>query len=215
MQSMLALQIEYLTGRSVATRRETYRKPEWPPHPTRVFSALVCAWGERKPLDAENDTSLVEQSEREREALMWLESLPAPELRVSDKSVRETVTVFVPANDSSTPGRWTKLPRAEVLPWQRPRQERFFPSVTPDDRFVYLIWPNISLAELNMHKPALERLANNVIYVGHSSSLTRVALCNEAPMPTHRPARSGESTEFALRVPSAGKLAYLQEAFAE
>ena len=42
---MLALRIEYLTGTAVAQRRTDRSQPEWPPHPDRVFSALVAAWG--------------------------------------------------------------------------------------------------------------------------------------------------------------------------
>ena len=39
---MLALEIEFLTGRYRATNfRERYAV-EWPPHPARVFSALVA-----------------------------------------------------------------------------------------------------------------------------------------------------------------------------
>jgi CRISPR-associated protein Csb2 len=119
----------------------------------------------------------------------------------------------VPANDSVTPGRWRKLPKPEVLPAHRPRQERFFPSVTPENRLVYLIWPDASDEEVAFHRPALERLAANVISIGHSSSLTRVAVCEAPPQASHRPAKNGEPTEFVLRVPSTGRFAELEKAF--
>src|SRR5437763_11668899 len=141
---MLALEIEYLTGRSVATRHNEYGEAEWPPHPSRLFSALVCAWGERRPLPEELDPELSRDSAEEHAILAWLESLPAPQLRFTEKSVRSTVPVYVPANDNTTPRTWGNTAKPEVLPTYRPRQERTFPSVTPHSRFVYLIWPEVS-----------------------------------------------------------------------
>ena len=70
-QPMFALEIELLTG---AYRAELPDRShaEWPPHPERVFSALVQAWG-----DGGCDA-------KEREALEWLESLPAPLIEADD-----------------------------------------------------------------------------------------------------------------------------------
>jgi CRISPR-associated protein Csb2 len=42
---MLALKIELLTGVYRASLPDNSRS-EWPPHPERVFSALVQAWGD-------------------------------------------------------------------------------------------------------------------------------------------------------------------------
>ncbi len=44
---MLVIAWQYLTGRSVATDFADRQAAEWPPHPDRVFQALVAAWGER------------------------------------------------------------------------------------------------------------------------------------------------------------------------
>lgn len=91
---MLALQIDFLTGRYVATAFNDRRSGEWPPHPARVFSALVAAWGDAEPHD-----------EAEREALMWLERQDPPEIAASEAASRDVVTVFVPVNDSTVVGK--------------------------------------------------------------------------------------------------------------
>ena len=39
---MLAIEVAFLTGRYVATAYNTRTETEWPPHPARLFSALVA-----------------------------------------------------------------------------------------------------------------------------------------------------------------------------
>lgn len=96
---MFALELTLLTGRYAATQYNDRRKVEWPPHPARVFSALVAAhFAEEQP------------ASRERAALQWLEALGPPEISASnlvddDEGLgREVVTVFVPVNDTTVIG---------------------------------------------------------------------------------------------------------------
>lgn len=95
---MLAIEVELLTGRYVATEHNDRSRAEWPPHPARFFSALVAALHDRSPVDA-----------AEREALLWLERQGAPRLDV-DLGVGESVgrrqvrSVFVPVNDVTLVG---------------------------------------------------------------------------------------------------------------
>ncbi len=88
---MFALRIEYLTGRCVATSYNDRSSVEWPPHPARVFYALVSAWaGEDEPDDVE------------RWALEWLAAQPAPSLCVDMTAAgRSVVTHYVPVNDTA------------------------------------------------------------------------------------------------------------------
>lgn len=91
---MLAIHVELLTGRYVATAHDDRRRAEWPPHPARLFSALVAAH-----YDCETPNP------SEREALHWLENQPAPSMRVSRTAGRRDVLdVFVPVNDVTTLG---------------------------------------------------------------------------------------------------------------
>src|SRR6266851_3849367 len=93
---MLTLEVEFLTGVSVAATPNRREEPEWPPHPDRLFQALVAAWGRNENPDNE-----------ERAALEWLEELPTEELMVSAPKAhrRGVVTFYVPPNDARTTGR--------------------------------------------------------------------------------------------------------------
>lgn len=99
---MLAIEVRYLTGRCVATDSTSRFDAEWPPHPARLFSALVAAW-------ATADEGAPDPAEAE--ALRWLEGLPAPGIEASDASEREVVQVFVPVNDTAV----LSLPNPEAL----------------------------------------------------------------------------------------------------
>src|SRR3954447_3622880 len=99
---MFALEIEYLTGRAVASGRDDRDAAEWPPHPGRLFMALVAAFAEHDSTDA-----------AERAALRWLECQPPPALWATDAGRREVHTVFVPVNDNVGPD---VIPRTGFTP---------------------------------------------------------------------------------------------------
>lgn len=86
----LAIRVDLLTGRYVATAPTDRTQGEWPPHPARLFSAMVAA------LHDTDDPSPVE-----RQALEWLERQSPPSIVASDHDAREALTHFVPVNDSS------------------------------------------------------------------------------------------------------------------
>lgn len=86
----LTLKLCYLTGRSVATTYNDRVSAEWPPHPARIYSALVAIWADSEERDADA-----------RAALEWLATLEAPSLYASAASRRQVVPHFVPVNDVS------------------------------------------------------------------------------------------------------------------
>src|SRR5260370_24513944 len=95
---MFAIGIELLMGRALIAQwhsREGLgheREPDWPPHPDRVFMALVAAWGETG------------EDPAQREALEWLETLATPSLAVSlEVSKRTPFTSYLPVNNDSSP----------------------------------------------------------------------------------------------------------------
>ena len=100
----LAVEIRFLAGRFVATSHNDRRVAEWPPHPARVFSALVAAWAEVEVPDSD-----------EREALEWLERQEPPAITASEAVPRRTVSHFVPVNDASVVSRSLQERRAATV----------------------------------------------------------------------------------------------------
>ena len=106
--SRFGIEVNFLTGRYVATSHSDRRRPEWPPHPARLFSALVATWA-----DSDNP------SQAERDALEWLEDLDAPGIVDETEPVpRKVVSHFVPVNDVAVVSRsWQqRLAQNKVYP---------------------------------------------------------------------------------------------------
>ena len=152
----LVFEIEFLTGVCRAAREPGDDAPDWPPQPDRVFSALVSAWAARG------------ERPEERAALEWLEEQPPPVIHASDHTSRTAPDVFVPPNDA----RASKAAKTyiKVMPDRRPRQPRRFPAARPDDPLVALAWPEEPEPVVF---DALDAMARDVGYLGHSASLTR------------------------------------------
>ena len=252
---MLALGIEFLTGRYVASAYNDRRAGEWPPHPARVFSAMVATHFDDPDADP-----------RERTALEWLEQPPPPELHCTAAAPRDVVDVFVPVNDTSVVADLTgdaadvddaraalvaaadvkeqakarkhlekleaklkiKIAKAiaptegkmsaellafgaSILPERRGRQPRTFPSVTPDEPRVTLVWSHAAVSD--EHRAVIDALAARVVRVGHSSSLVSMrVLANEdvTSQPFRVPDPDGA---YMLRGVEAGQFARLCDDF--
>lgn len=151
----LTLEIEFLSGVCYAALGPDSDAPDWPPQPDRVYSALVATWAAHG------------QPDDERVALEWLERLPAPACVHSEGGARGAPTVYVPPNDPSS-GR-AKL-AAQVMPMARQRKPRRFPAIRAHDPVVRHQW-HAEPDDVTLN--ALERLARDTSYVGHSTSLTR------------------------------------------
>lgn len=209
---MLCIAWQYLTGRAVATDPVDRRRAEWPPHPDRVFQALVAAWGERG------------EAADERAALEWLCGLPAPEITAppagpeADDSASvflpNVVKVFVPVNDIEGPKRGAYGEAGlGLLPAHRPRKERFFPGVVVGDAVCALRWPGGEPPE--GVRQVLSCLVQAVSYLGHSSSLVRMWLADDPPLPTWVPSDEGSRRrDITLRVADADRLDVLVRAYA-
>src|SRR5262249_1438029 len=114
--NMLALGIRYLNGFVAARTAPDDQQAEWPPHPGRVFMALAAAH------------FVIGADPREREALIWLQSLErdgepvAPSIFAADVVHRAVVMHYVPINDKPGPSK-TLL---QSVPLTRERQRRTF-----------------------------------------------------------------------------------------
>jgi len=182
---MFGLRVDFLTGRFAASAYNDRDRAEWPPHPARLFSALVATWGEGDPAGSMGDL--------ERAALQWLETLPAPTILAdpTDKVAMRSVTdVFVPVNDATVIGLRAKdaastvvnpspgnmAAAMAVLPQNRGRQARTFPVAIPEHPVVAFVWNEIECPEV--HSSPLRSLLARVVRVGHSSSLVCVTLAS-------------------------------------
>jgi CRISPR-associated protein Csb2 len=191
---VLTFELELLTGAYRASLPDG-SGAEWPPHPERLFSALVQAWGDGG------------REEGEQRALEWLEALPPPEIEATITwGQRDAATVFVPPNDP----RGGEL---EALPERRRRQARSFQAAVPEDPCVRFRWAVTPEAR---YISALAALTSRVSAVGHSASLVRLALREGAVAPD--PAklwRPGVDGEASVRTISVGRLADLERWFAD
>ena len=140
--------------------------PEWPPHPFRLFEAMVNEWGEGGEDPAETA------------ALEWLEGQPPPAVLVPEsaypQTLDEVVTRYVPPGykpDGKDKGKYTFPGRVG--------HDRTFPEVRVDGAKFQFAWespePDAST------RAALDALAGRVVRLGHSSS--RVA-CRLLPAGT-------------------------------
>lgn len=207
---MLALKVEYLTGVCMATKHDDpdRRIPEWPPHPDRVYSALVAAAAKA---DGTGETSV---NNAAQEVLQWLLKQGAPQLYAGEALCRTAPDVHMPSNPHEDEV-WQKpktgkprLPKKSfdlrsLLPVHRKKTALPIPAVVPDEPVAYFLWPD---TEANGQLRVLRDICERVTYLGRSRSLVRVTVVNSPPPPTHVPDKLGQ---VQLRVPGTGRLEYL------
>ncbi len=207
---MLEIEVEFLTRVSVAASPESRNQAEWPPHPDRLFQALVAAWGRNEP-----------PREDERQALLWLETLERWRVSGPSGHRRDVATVFVPPNDARVAGHANdKASKSfadslRLLPeFRKNRQPRFFPAVIPSSHrsVVRYLWGPAD--GFDSHRAALDRLARGVVYLGHSHSLVRVSVSEKLVGESEVVESSWtEGRDPQLRTPYPGRLAELERSY--
>jgi len=185
---MLAIEVRYLTGVVSAADFRDRAMPEWPPHPARLFSAMVAAAYECKLMP------------EARAFLEWLELQNPPAISCSMAHERSEHLAFVPVNDAK---------ELAVLPQHRTRQPRNFPSSIPTDPRVFFIWPHAKL-DSAIHALLLGVLSK-VTRLGSSRSLVAASLAENPPEATHVPYSDGK---HLLRVVGPGRLKELDDLYA-
>lgn len=202
---MLVFEIEYLQRVSYAAKYNRPDEPEWPPHPDRVFMALVGAWGSAGCSAAGAD------------ALRWLESQGPPEIAAPDANPRSRFKNFVPTSSNEAQG-FGYLDATNLLQITQSivRKERMFPAVVlPDDRpTVHMIWRDVSPSAIV--RDSLELLAGLVSHVGHSASLTRVSVASKTDVePSYVASKDDSASDLLLRCPHPGRLEALVSRFSD
>lgn len=192
---MLTLGIRYLQGVAVGSHG-SHGRVEWPPHPGRVFMALVAAHYQTGMCAGE------------RSALLWLEKEPSPEIHPPDAEPCRVVTQFVPVNDKAGPAK----SQIHSLPLTRHRIDRVFARASLASDTVMLHWPDA--APTQPVRDALAALCAKVTRIGHSSSLVQMWLA-DAPPPDglQKWVENEKHGTQMLRVPREGTLAELDRSF--
>ncbi len=204
---MFGFRVTYLRGSVTAANIRTGNEKdavEWPPHPDRLFCALVQAWGD------------LGESQSAREALEWLEGPDAPLIRCGTLLSSVVVRRFVPVNDEWDPVVKQGKRKGEPHPCitgtliGRDRKERRIPTGTLSDDTVIFWWPD-KVATPQQYE-SLSGLAGAAASFGHSSSLVAVEAMNsdEGLIPSWVPQPGGS---VSLRVPQPGRLSVLSKAF--
>jgi CRISPR-associated protein Csb2 len=170
---------------------------EWPPHPARVFCAIAAS----------------AESNADWAALRWLESQAPPHVQADHADVvrKGRLAGYVVENtikfgggNLTWPGRNNGL-----------RSRSFAVPATPS---FAIVWP-----DANPPPPLLKRLrcmAENVPYVGRSTSLAMVSVSNDVPAigshVSYRPTNLGYTGAiWELRIPYPGYTDQLQDAYRE
>lgn len=188
----LVIDIDFLTGRYDAGGDQDRRDGEWPPHPARLFCALVAA--------ARDDS--------DRVALRWLESQPPPTVLAAAEHLTQVRSSYVVTNSTEKKGGNLSHPgRTNGL-----RERRH---VVPAQARCRMLWPEADVdADLVL---TLDRLARRIPYLGRSTGVVTVTArvradgapmdTDEGDLETYLPCRRAEA-QASLRIPYPG---YLEE----
>jgi CRISPR-associated protein Csb2 len=185
---MLAIEVEYLLGRAFASDFRDQDESEWPPHPDRLFSALIAA---------HHDTF---GTETERAALAWFQRLDPPEVSAGQAGAGNAVVTFVPTNYVGKSG--------SPHPDQRGKQPRTFPMQGPSSPVVHFTWPDAQPDE--SIRSALSGLVSRVPSLGRACSLVRMSLSDSPEVSSLAPDESGDEV---MRVFGNGRMEELEALF--
>jgi len=181
----MKLSVEFLGlyGAADVTAR---KKVEWPPHPDRLYQALV-------------DAALPE----DRPALAWIEEQAPPDVDCGSAVALQWGDygcTFVPTN-------YPIKIASDALPEFRNKQARQFPMAVPDGPVSY-VW---RADPPPMVFDSLHRTVARVTHLGRSDSLAMLSL-----EPGASPCRwtVQDTGTIAMRVPRQGRLQQLDQAFA-
>lgn len=179
---MLSLTIRLRLGTYDAATTDDPLSPEWPPHPARVFCALVAGG----PTDAE------------WAALRWLESQPMPEVHAPEALARSAHEQFLVTNRTEPNGGSQTHPG-------RKQTVRVKPRLLPRHPTFRIVWPEAVPSTYDI--ASLTSLASRVPYVGRVTSDAEVLVSDrpneESGYSVFEPC-SLRHAEFDLRVPYPG-----------
>ncbi|WP_435103727.1 type I-G CRISPR-associated protein Csb2 [Arhodomonas sp. AD133] len=186
---MLVVEVSFPGGRCYAASSHAPEEPEWPPHPSRLFSALVAAAG--------NGEGSLDQA---RPALEWLERQAPPMIQTPAADRSPAPTNYVPPADLNTQKQVVEHPLFRV---RKPRQFPVaYPLGIPVVRYGWDTDAPASVVDM------LDGLCGRLTHVGtsHSMAVAR-AYRGELNEPDFEPGTEGD--EY-FRVVAPGRLQELE-----
>jgi len=190
---VLAITVRLRLGTYDAGLVDDPPSPEWPPHPARLFCALVAAG----------------PSPTEWMALKWLESLPPPEVHSSGRLSEESVEQFLVTNRTEVAGGSQAHPG-------RKQTVRVKPRVMPAKACFRIVWPTADAS--SEHRSALSALARRIPYIGRVTTDAEVSVTEQIDtqeaFDIYEPVGL-RAADVDLRVPYSGYGGRLSAAFDE
>jgi CRISPR-associated protein Csb2 len=145
----LVMTVELLSGSYDAAEVDDRDRAEWPPHPARLFCALVAA----------------ARGEADRSALRWLEAQPSPLIVASGQPQESRRSAYVVANTLSVKGGNLAHPGRTNGLWSRTK-------AVPESPTVSMVWSVPVDADV---VERLDQMARRVPYLGRSTGVALVA----------------------------------------
>ncbi len=180
------LRVFFPSGQYYAAEAHDPSQPEWPPHPSRVFSALVAS--------AYHSGSGI--TDLKRKTLEWIESLPPPSISSPKAHLSPAPVSYVPPGDVLGQKGKTGEEQYEH-PVHRWKQPRHFPVATIlGEPVVYYGWREDPEEDLFI---ALNEMTAGVTHVGTSHSM---AVVKSAP---------GEMPQKPVFLPDPNKIYFLHK----
>ncbi|MBN2032178.1 MAG: type I-U CRISPR-associated protein Cas5/Cas6 [Deltaproteobacteria bacterium] len=154
---MFIAEVAFPSGRFCGASFETPDHPEWPPHPSRFFSAMVASACMNEGM-----------TDPKRQALKWLEEQDPPAIHNPPADSSPMLLNFVPPGDFN-------VQKGKVEdPFRRIRKERYFPQAyILQEPILQYVWDKEPPQDF---LKTLDEIALGVTHIGssHSMSLVRV-----------------------------------------
>ncbi|MBE7158383.1 MAG: type I-U CRISPR-associated protein Cas5/Cas6, partial [Rhodospirillales bacterium] len=168
----LVIEANFVSPRVMAASKTDRSEPEWPIHPSRLFSAMVAALHtipEMDPAFADAEA-----------AVEWMETLGPPEVHAAaaDGSVRSLA--YVPFNDVSVVKGKSLLLEACLPDSPRRKKGREFPGVSVPVPVIRYAW-QVDPAELALRRTGLQIVLSRISYLGRSVNFVVMRLFEVAP----------------------------------
>lgn len=152
----LVIDIDLISGRYDAASYVDRNVEEWPPHPARIFCALVA--------------SARSESYADLKALLWLEQQPAPIVQASPRTIpsarRQSYVVTNSVESHNKGGSQFYPARTSVLKDRR--------SAVPENPHVRIVWPSAEPDAQTVE--ILDALARRVPYIGRSTGVATMSV---------------------------------------